>query len=134
MQHSLVFDHTFNILKKSLNITARRHSMISGNIANIDTIGYEPKDIDFYKVLERELNNQQDSLYCTHKKHFAHCCDFVLSGEVRKSKDDENNLDHVNIDTEMMKLLENSIKYRTSVEMLLRKISILRYVIQEGGR
>ena len=43
-------------------------------------------------------------------------------------------LDSVNIDTEMTHLVENNIKYRTSTEMLLRKLDKLRYAIREGGR
>ncbi len=134
MPDSLVFGKTFNLLGKSVNIAAKRHSLIAGNIANMNTIGYQPKDIDFHQALERELNNQQDDLARTHKKHMSGDTDSELSGKVRKSEGDEFNLDSVNIDTEMTNLAENNIKYRTSVELLMRKIAKMRHVIQEGGR
>ena len=43
-------------------------------------------------------------------------------------------LDSVNIDREMMNLMENNIKYRTTVEMKLRKSKITSYAIEEGGK
>jgi flagellar basal body rod protein FlgB len=40
----------------------------------------------------------------------------------------------VNIDREMTKLTENDLMYRTATEALLRKITLLKEVIREGGR
>ncbi len=134
MPETFPFNKTYRLLEKSLNVSTRRHSLISGNIANVNTLGYQPKDLDFQKALDRELNNEQDSLYRTHKNHFKHAVDMDKAGTLRERREDEYNLDAVNIDTEMSNLLENSIKYRTNVEMLLRKIQGLRDAIQEGGR
>ena len=94
--------------------------MITGNIANVNTIGYKPKDLDFRKTLERELSNVRDDLYRTHENHFKRGIDTELSGTVRKGKGGKFDLDSVNIDTEMTNLVENNIQYRTSVEILLR--------------
>ncbi len=134
MPESLVFNRPYQVLKKSLNLASRKHSLITGNIANLNTVGYKPKDIDFQKALTRELNNEQSGLYRTNEKHFEKGSDLIREGSDREGKEDEYNLDSVNIDFEMANLMENSIKYRTSVEMLLRKIAGLRHVIQEGGR
>ncbi|MBW1995069.1 MAG: hypothetical protein JRI77_11575, partial [Deltaproteobacteria bacterium] len=49
-------------------------------------------------------------------------------------EEDNTGLDPVNIDTEMTHLIENNLKYRTSVEMLLRKMGMLKHAITEGGR
>jgi len=38
------------------------------------------------------------------------------------------------IDRQMVKLMENNLSYRTAVELLLRKIAILKEVIREGGQ
>lgn len=47
---------------------------------------------------------------------------------------DIHHLDSVNIDTEMMNLMENNVKYKSTTEMLLRKMTILNYAIDEGGK
>jgi flagellar basal body rod protein FlgB len=45
-----------------------------------------------------------------------------------------NGYNWANIDSEMTKLTENNLVYRTAVEALLRKMSLLKEVIREGGR
>jgi flagellar basal-body rod protein FlgB len=131
-----IFDNTFNLLSKSLDINARRHSLITGNIANMDTIGYRPMDIDFNDTLKKAMATSNDGdLLRTHPNHLQGKAGSVdMSGKVRKDATNRYNLDSVNIDTEMTKLMENNINYRTNVELLLRKIGILRHAITEGGR
>jgi flagellar basal body rod protein FlgB len=45
-----------------------------------------------------------------------------------------NGFNWVEIDKEMTKLTENSLVYRTAIETLLRKLTLLKEVIREGGR
>ena len=131
-----IFDNTYNLLSKSLNINARRHSLITGNIANMDTIGYKPLDIDFNHTLKKAMaDNKDGDLVRTHPNHLqGEAGSMDMSGKVRRDATNRYNLDSVNIDTEMTNLKENNINYRTNVEILLRKISILRQAITEGGR
>lgn len=134
MSDSFLFNKTFRVLEKSLDVSAKRHSMISSNIANVNTVGYQPKDIDFQKTLDKELLNDSGNMTGTHEKHFRYSMDTGNIRAVKSGSGDETNPDPVNIDTEMTNLVENNIKYRTSAELLLRKISKLRHVITEGGR
>ncbi len=136
MANPSIFDNTYNLLCKSLNIGSRRHSLITGNIANMDTVGYKPRDIDFNETLKKAMDDNKDEhLVRTHPSHLQSRGGSVdMSGTVRRDMTNRYNLDSVNIDTEMTNLIENNIKYRTDVEILLRKISILRQAITEGGR
>ncbi len=133
MDRSHLFDDTYRLLGKSIDVTTRRHSLIAGNVANLDTVGYTPKDIDFRKTIEIEMQKGQEKLARTNEKHFSTASD---SSIIRASVDDDgfDSDDPVNIDTEMSKLVENNIKYMTSVEMLKRKMRILKFAISEGGR
>ena len=136
MPDSRIFGRTYEVLSNSLDISAKRHNLITSNIANMDTIGYKPRDLDFKKTLKRAMTAPVSSdMAQTHKKHFAgiNVNSFSMNGT--NSEDvDIYHLDSVNIDTEMTHLVENNIKYRTSTEMLLRKMDKLRYAIREGGR
>ncbi|MCD4743016.1 MAG: flagellar basal body rod protein FlgB [Desulfobacteraceae bacterium] len=136
MPDSRIFGRTYEVLSNSLDISAKRHNLITSNIANMDTIGYKPKDLDFKKTLKRAMTTlAPPDMTQTHKKHFAgvNVNSFSMNGT--NSEDvDIYHLDSVNIDTEMTHLVENNIKYRTSTEMLLRKMDKLRYAIREGGR
>ncbi len=134
MPDSFLFNKTFRVLEKSMDVSAKRHSMITSNIANVNTVGYQPKDIDFQKTLEKELLDDSGSMIGTHDKHYRYSGDTGSIHALKRGSGDETNPDPVNIDTEMTNLAENNIKYRTSAEILLRKIAKLRYVITEGGR
>lgn len=136
MKGSFIFDKTYQILGHALNITSRRNALISGNIANVDTIGYQPRDIDFQKALKKAVQEGGDGeLRQTHPKHLPrHDPSAGFPEEVRAGAAGEFQPDSVDIDTEMTNLLENNITYRTSIEMLLRKIGMVRQSITEGGR
>ncbi len=136
MPDSRIFGRTYEVLSNSLDISAKRHQLITSNIANMDTIGYKPKDLDFKKTLKRAMTaTVPPDMARTHKKHFAGINVNSSSINGTNSEDvDIYHLDSVNIDTEMTHLVENNIKYRTATEMLLRKMEKLRYAIREGGR
>ena len=130
------FDNTYKMLGKAMDVSARRHNLITGNIANMDTVNYKPKDIDFQKTLEKAMKKAPEpDLVATHPDHFDGTKPLHLSmAGTTIDESDEYHLDSVDIDTEMTNLVENNIKYRTAAEMLLRKISILQHTITEGGR
>lgn len=132
MPKTYLFDNTYKMLGTSMSVASKRHSMISSNIANMDTIGYKPRDLDFQKTLEAAMATE-GRLTETHSRHYAHGPSSPMEGEIRDSGD-EINLDPVNIDTEMGNLLENNMKFRSSVEMMMRKMTILKHAIAEGGR
>ena len=136
MSDSRIFGDTFKLLGKSLDVSARRHNLITGNVANMDTIGYKPKDLDFTKTLERAMSKKEpETLAKTDPGHLSSQDSVNVNMDGTISEDvDIYHLDSVNIDTEMINLVENNIKYRTTTEMLLRKMSILKYSIDEGGR
>ncbi|MFN2358976.1 MAG: flagellar basal body rod protein FlgB [Desulfotignum sp.] len=136
MGDSRIYGYTSKMIAKAMDVSARRHNLIAGNIANMDTIGYKPRDLDFNDTLNRAMAGKQpDYIAKTHPKHLPAPGDdaFIMPGE--NSEDvDIYHLDSVNIDTEMMHLMENNIKYRTAVELKLRKSTITNYAIDEGGK
>jgi len=137
MADSRIYGRTHQMISKSLDISAKRHNLISSNIANMDTIGYAPSDLDFQGALKRAMAAPEpDYMDKTHEKHLSPSSGrspYEVRGE--DSEDvDIHHLDSVNIDTEMMNLMENNIKYKSTTEMLLRKMTILNYAIEEGGK
>ena len=137
MKARFPFDKTHEFLSRSMDISARRHNLITGNIANMDTIGYKPRDIDFQKTLEKVMKEPEPSyLTRTHPNHFTETQEpaaLRMPGQIIDEAD-EYHLDSVDIDREMENLVENNIQYRTAAEMLLRKIGILQYTLSEGGK
>lgn len=136
MGESRIFGHTSKMIAKALDVSAKRHNLIAGNIANMDTIGYQPMDLDFNETLKRAMGKKEpDYLDKTHAKHLSSEDEkpFSMTGENVEDVD-IHHLDSVNIDREMMKLTENNIKYRTTVELRLRKSKITNYAIDEGAK
>lgn len=136
MADSRIFGHTSRMIGKALDVSVRRHNLVSSNIANMDTIGYKPMDLNFNETLKRAMGDKEpDFLDKTHFKHLSPDEEEPFSMNGENSEDvDIYHLDSVNIDREMMNLMENNIKYRTTVEMKLRKSTILNYAIDEGGK
>ena len=133
---SRIFGHTSKVIETALNVSARRHNLIAGNIANMDTIGYKPRDLDFNRALHRAMEEKEpDGLEKTHPGHLSTNDNqgFAMNGDTSQDVDTYH-LDSVNIDTEMMNLMENNLKYRTTTELLLRKMKVLHYAIDEGGK
>lgn len=136
MADSRLFNETFQMMTKSLDISSRRHNLITGNIANMDTVGYKPEDLDFRKNLEKAMTGKEPATMSrTNERHFSgsDAENSYLHGKNSESVDTYH-LDSVNIDREMTHLVENNIKYRTTSELLSRKISKLKYAIREGGK
>lgn len=125
MSRELLIDKTYALLGKAMDVSARRHNLITGNIANMDTVGYEAKDLDFQKTLEMEMSQGSGSLDRTHSKHFKGRPAGALNTEIVEDAP-------VDLDREMSRLVENNIRYRSTVEMMMRKVATLRDAIGEG--
>ncbi len=130
-----LFNETYRLLETSVDISARRHRLITSNIANMDTMFYKPKDMDFLDTLDKAMQAPPKPVIKTHKKHMTRPQNpLEMLTQQRTSIKNRYHLDSVDIDTEMTNLVENNVKYRTSIEFLLRKVTILRQSIAEGGR
>ena len=68
----LFADKTPLILKKALDSQSQRHLLIASNISNIDTPGYQAKDIDFKGTLRAALGTGEDlAMRTTHSRHIG---------------------------------------------------------------
>ena len=134
MPDNLSFRNIFNHLDKAIGVTQKRNTVIAGNISNIDTPKYRPKDIDFKEALARTLESDNElKLSRTNPGHMN--IEMNSQGiEPLEEKGEWNGYNWVNIDKEMTKLTENNLIYMGAVETLLRKIALIKEVIKEGGR
>jgi flagellar basal-body rod protein FlgB len=108
-----------DLVGRALSIRTKYHKVIAANIANVDTPGYKEKDIDFRKQLDRQMS-------------------YAAPAEIEETAPDTmgfSSLDEntVNVETQVMKLTENSMYYDALVQTLSKKLSLMRYIIN-GGR
>lgn len=120
-------DGAMRLLEKTLTWHTKNQEIISGNIANLDTPGYTRKEMDFQNILENYTrgNLMTVGLTTTNPGHLPGSD--VEAGLVQETSED------VDLDKEMVHMAENQISYNTSVQMLIKKLSYLRTVIEGGG-
>lgn len=135
MPDKLSFGKTFYALEKAISIAQQRNAVITSNISNLDTPGYKSKDVNFKSELAKalEMNHQKD-LVRTNPRHISMQMNGEQMIETYEEQGEWNGYNWANIDSEMTKLTENNLVYRTAVEALLRKMALLKEVIREGGR
>jgi len=118
---------TIDTLEHALTFHRERHTVLAGNIANLDTPGYRAVD------LERRPAGAPGALATTNSAHIptAPTADFVTSfddGGALQSFDGNA----VSLEREMSKIDANRARYATSAELVSRRIAILRYAAGDG--
>jgi flagellar basal-body rod protein FlgB len=135
MPDKLSFGKTFYALEKAISIAQQRNAVITSNISNLDTPGYKSKDIDFKSELAKALETDHPKdLARTDPRHISMQMNGDQMIEPYEEQAEWNGYNWANIDSEMTKLTENNLIYRTAVEALLRKMALLKEVVREGGR
>ena len=135
MPDKVTFAKTFLTLERAIDIANQRNSHITSNISNVDTPNYKPKEIDFQQALSQALQPQSRfALVTTNSRHIDRGINEAGTVEPFEQEGEWNGFNWVEIDKEMTKLMENNLVYRTAIETLLRKLTLLKEVIREGGR
>ncbi len=118
-----MFNHT-DMLGLALDATWKRNQTISENIANVDTPGYKRKDVSFESYFQRALkaNDAEDISELKHLEPKVYTDNSGLS--YRK---DGNNVD---VDTEMVYLAENQLRYNTLISQVNYNFERLKAVIK----
>ena len=123
---------------KSLDLRSKRSEMIKSNIANAETPGYRAVGLEFEKALQQMADPAQIQMKATSPKHFL-MENMTAKGGVepeifiRPNESVGHDGNTVDLDEEMARMQENQILYRGTIELLNRKIGVIRYAIS-GGR
>ena len=142
-----IFDATLNQLERSLDVRLLRHNLLSANVANSDTPGFRPKDLDFTADMASVENHTQNSAVTTVPGQMdlggvpigsASPQDAQLSPKDLPVVDIPSNnasLDGntVDLDRTMVAMAENALQYGASARAAGRKLAILKYVASDGS-
>jgi flagellar basal-body rod protein FlgB len=100
-------------LEQAMTFHRERHAVLAGNVANVDTPGYQPLD------LER--------------------IDPLAAGPLRTRAfaDPDGSVgpdgNAVSLERELAKIDANRVRYGVSSELVSRRFAILRYAASDGG-
>jgi flagellar basal-body rod protein FlgB len=119
------------ILKKAVDVYARRHQVTARNISNIETPGYRAQRVKFEDLLSHEQMRLQG--YRTHRSHLPLGAQDVGSTReeiVAMDSDYDNGVNNVDIDDQMTTLATNDLSYRMATRLLSMRYSVLRGAIK----
>jgi flagellar basal-body rod protein FlgB len=146
-----MIDRTTSILTQALDGLTAQQSVISSNLANIDTPGYTPKAVDFETALQREVDawssdpgtvfassaspSADVAMKTTDPRHYSavgtvgNGSSADVSAVNENTRNDGNKVD---LETEMTALTQTQIKYSANSRLIEGKFAQLTTVL--GGR
>jgi flagellar basal-body rod protein FlgB len=131
---SNLFDKTTDALATSLQLRQIRHNVTSANIANAETPGYHAKKVEFEDALARALDlDGASALSTSHNEHFAVGGKQEVAPGIYENPDVAVNNDGntVDLEKEMSALTENSLLYKSALQLINKKMAALKYAISE---
>lgn len=109
-----------SLLSRALELTSQRQTLVSQNIANVDTPGYRTRDLDFGRELQRALTVNDEPAAAPVVREVPGLMD----------RPDGNN---VNIDREGLLMAQNQLQFQTEVALLRSEFGRLQMAINGGG-
>ena len=121
------------LLENLLDYTSVKNKVISKNISNIGTEGYQREDVKFNTLLNENLSNQMKA---TEPQHFG-SQKLIQDSEFNIVKDDDGQIysgvNNVDIDKEMSDLAENSLGFKFASRRIGDYFKLIQEVIRGGG-
>lgn len=128
-----IFDDTLRVLEKGITLSWTRHGLLASNIANVETPGFSPRDLDFKGEMERALRGGGIQLVRTDPGHLGPAeGQGIRTFERGGIPNPDGNT--VVLEEEAVHLAENYLHYMALLRILQRKLDLLKYTIGEGGR
>lgn len=133
MIQSNAYDY-INVLDKALDASDLRKTVISNNLANINTPGYKRREVDFESLLKQELDQTKwisldEKIANVHLDHLDAGVHFDMAAYGYNYRLDGNNVD---VDTENVEMASEQLRYQLLADSVTQEFSRLKTAI--GGR
>ena len=109
--------------ERALDLSTRRHELLAANIANVDTPHYVPADLEFRNALGRELGHTRTGTSTA-----------GLAPQNRPDAAGRIDGNRVDLDLELTRLASNRTFHELATEVVSRRMALMRYAVDEGGR
>jgi len=130
-------NRVYNLLLGALDGSALKQSVISKNIANVNTPGYKKSVVDFQEALESILNEAETERLtkavggASVQKPAQARVITIQQVSNTSLRNDGNNVD---VDLELAELAENNLYFNSMAQLLSSQLAMIKYAISEGGR
>ena len=123
---------------KVMSMELKRQNVIMGNMANVHTPGYKPRELTFEKELQAALGlDMTGRVTRTDKQHIPAVFNpegFGPEWEKAFKPRTIHGEDRVNIDKEVAKMAKNSLHYNALAQVIKGHFEGIKTIITEGGR
>jgi len=123
-----LFD-TVDQLQTAMTFHRERHSVLAGNVANVDTPGYKPLDLE-----RLDPSGGGPAAMATTNAHHLQGTD-TPDAVVAFADGDAAGADgnQVSLERELSKIDANRVRFQTSAELASRRLALLRYTSGDGA-
>jgi flagellar basal-body rod protein FlgB len=111
----MILDALTTNIEHYMDLLSSRQKLAASNIANVDTPGYQTKDIDFQQEFAGAISGQQP---------------LTMEAKGLPDKPDGNN---VNVDREARMLAENAMRFNVASALLRGQLNSVKEAIQGGS-
>lgn len=128
-----------NLLEKALDAASLRQQVISNNIANVNTQGYDAQQVVFESHLKEVMSLEKDGESLDNVASTCVDSEFRLNSSGGYSADTlkptvESQCGPLDINQEMSNLAKNQIMYNALAGRISGIYSTMKYVIDNSGR
>jgi flagellar basal-body rod protein FlgB len=114
----LGFPKQTELLTKLMEVSDMRHRVVSQNLANVNTPGYQRLKVDFEDALSKEILEGKVTELQVEPE--------IVEDKTRPARADGNNVD---IDLEIGELQRNAMMYQTYAQLLASQFATMRLAI-----
>lgn len=138
-----IFDATLTTIERSLDVRLARQSVLAGNVANADTPGFQPRELDFAAAMAAAAPG---AAHRPSVEGAPRAGDVALAaaGALAPTTPEQfiaevagaaPGLDGnaVDLDRTLVAVSENAMHYGASARAAQKKLAILRYVANDGN-
>ncbi|MDR0270088.1 flagellar basal body rod protein FlgB [Paenibacillus sp.] len=131
----LLNSSSFRLMEAGLQAANIRQNVISNNIANEETPYFKRSDVSFESLLQQELNGSMSQLRgkVTDPRHFVIGPSSSIPEPVVTTDQStvmNNNLNNVDVDSEMANLAANQIQYNSYIQQINGQIKMMRTAVE----
>ena len=132
-----IFDHTMQLVHRTLDLRQARQRVIASNIANEETPGYRAVDLNFLDTLQSAQQGQGPvALAVTQGKHIGPRGEGVqrVVGKLSEVPAGDLPLDanSVNIELEMAKMSDNAMQYSGAAAIMAIRFRQLMGAVRDA--
>jgi flagellar basal-body rod protein FlgB len=137
-----IFDPTLQTLERALDARLDRHTVLAGNLANADTPGYQPRDVNVAAAMAAPPPAPPAVDGAPPAPGHLPLEGFLPAAPLGANPEESAALaspsptldgNAVDVDRTMVALAENALQYGAAARAAAKKLAILRYVASDGA-